>query len=116
MRSETEKDTIMSRLPNLKNSEDVFRRISVTEDHTIEERQEIKRLVDKSKEKNQHETNAVWKVRGDQKKRMALGEVHQAGTSIQRINKSYNVNNVNERNIFKDNGQLKPDSNLHGNT
>ena len=38
VRSETEKDTIMSRLPNLKNSEDVFRRISVTEDHTIEER------------------------------------------------------------------------------
>ena len=53
---------------------------------------------------------------------MALDEVHQAGTSIQRINKSYNVNNVslintiNERNIFKDNGQWKPDSNLHGNT
>ena len=41
LRSETEKDTVMSRLPNLKNSEDMFRRISVTEDYTIEERQEI---------------------------------------------------------------------------
>ena len=67
LRSETEKDTIMSHLPNLKNSEDMFRRISVTEDHTIEERQEIRRLVDESKEKNRNETNAVWKVRGDQK-------------------------------------------------
>ena len=45
LKSEAEKDTIMSRLPNLKNAEDVFRRISVTDDHTIEERQEIERLV-----------------------------------------------------------------------
>ena len=66
LRSETEKDT-MSRLPNLKNSEDMFRRISVTDDHTFEERQEIRRLVDESTEKNRNETNAVWKVRGDQK-------------------------------------------------
>ena len=61
LKSEAEKDTIMSRLPNLKNAEDVFRRISVTDDHTIEEKQEKKRLVDGSKEKNRNETNAVWK-------------------------------------------------------
>ena len=59
-------------LPNLKNSEDMFRRISVTDDHTIEERQEIRRLVDESKEKNRNETNAVWKVRGDKKKSWRL--------------------------------------------
>ena len=57
----------MSRLPNLKNSEDMFRRNSMTEDHTIEARQEIRRLVDESKEKNRNEMNAVWKVRGDKK-------------------------------------------------
>ena len=45
----------------------MFRRISVTDDHTIEERQEIRRLVDESKEKNRNETNTIWKVRGDKK-------------------------------------------------
>ena len=39
----------------------------MTDDHTIEERQEIKRLVDESEEKNHYDTNAVWKVRRDQK-------------------------------------------------
>ena len=43
----------------------MFRRISVTDDHAIEERQEIRTLVDESKEKNRNETNAVWKVKGD---------------------------------------------------
>ena len=73
----------------------MFRRISVTEDHTIEERQEIRRLVDESKEKNRNETNGLESERRS-KKRLALGEVHQAGTSVKRINIFSNVNNVSK--------------------
>ena len=38
MSSEAEKEHIMYRLPNLKNVEDRFRKVSVTEDYTVEER------------------------------------------------------------------------------
>ena len=71
--NETEKEGIMSRLSNLKNAEEKFKKISVTEDYTIEERHEIKKWVEKAKEQNQNETsNIIWKVRSNPKNGMRL--------------------------------------------
>ena len=42
MRNEEEKDGIMSRLSNLKNAEDIYKRLSVRDDYTIEERETIR--------------------------------------------------------------------------
>ena len=69
MNTEEEKDKIMSRLPNLKNSRDRIKKITVTEDYTVEERQEIKKWVVRAKEKTKEENdeNITWKVRGTPK-------------------------------------------------
>ena len=51
MENKHEKDKVMSNLRQLKGTEMEFGKISVTEDHTIEERQEIKTWVEKAKAK-----------------------------------------------------------------
>ena len=54
-----------------------FMKISVTEDHTIEERQEIKSWVEKSQTKNQEEgdnSRTIWRVRGSPKYGLRLGK------------------------------------------
>ena len=73
MKNESEKENVMSRLPNLKNAEERFKRISVTEDYTMEERNEIRKWVEKAKEKNQDESSKIiWKARGTPKNGMRL--------------------------------------------
>ena len=70
MNNEEEKDNIMSKLTNLKNAEDKFRRLSITDDYTQDERQSIKEWVEKSKLKNQEESSDsifIWRVRGTRK-------------------------------------------------
>ena len=64
MESEMDKDTIMGRLGNLKNAEEIFRKISVREDYTIEEREMVRDMVKKAAEKNDAENTQDWKVRG----------------------------------------------------
>ena len=54
-----------------------FGKISVTEDHTIEERQEIKTWVEKAKAKNQEGDNPET-ISRLAKTRIAPGEIHQA--------------------------------------
>ena len=56
MESENVKDTIMARLGNLKNAEDVFRKISVREDYSREEREMVQEMVKKAAEKTQWTT------------------------------------------------------------
>ena len=46
MKSDDEKERLMSRLSNLKNSEEKFRKISITDDYTVKEREEIRRWVE----------------------------------------------------------------------
>ena len=66
---EKEQEVVMSRLSNLKNAEDRFKKISVT----VEERQDIRNWVEKAKEKNQNESgNFIWKARGSPKNGMRL--------------------------------------------
>ena len=77
MNTEEEKDKIMSRLPNLKNSRDRIKKITVTEDYTVEERQEIKKWVVRAKEKTKEENdeNITWKVRGTPKNGLHLVKI-----------------------------------------
>ena len=63
MESENVKDTIMARLGNLKNAEDVFRKISVREDYSREEREMVQEMVKKAAEKNAVDNTQEWKVR-----------------------------------------------------
>ena len=73
LKTETEKELVMARLPNLKNAEDRFRKIRVTDDYTIQEREEIKKWVLKAKEKNVNEKgNFTWRARGTPKNGMRL--------------------------------------------
>ena len=68
--SESEKDKIMRRLPNLKTAEDHIKRASVTHDYTIDERDLIRKYVQDAKTANNEEppnSQFVWKVRGDPK-------------------------------------------------
>ena len=54
----------MSRLPNLKYAEERFKRISVAEDYTMEERIESRKWVEKAKEKNQDESSKITPKNG----------------------------------------------------
>ena len=67
MESEGEKDTIMARLGNLKNAEEVYRKVSVREDYTQEEREMVREMVQKAEAKNAAENTNEWKVRGTPK-------------------------------------------------
>ena len=51
MNSSEEKGKIMSRLPNLRNAEDIYRKLSVRDDYTLEERELIKEWVHKAEER-----------------------------------------------------------------
>ena len=75
-KSEDVKDRVMSRLPNLKCADDRFRKISITDDYTIEERQEIRKFVDEAKSKNNNEKgNFYWRVHGSPKSGLSLKRV-----------------------------------------
>ena len=64
MNNASDKDTVMARLGNLKNAEDVHRKLSVQEDHTIEDRQKIKEWKKMAEERNKEGNTQDWKVRG----------------------------------------------------
>ena len=72
MTSKEEKANVMSSLGKLKGTEDVLGRISVTDDYTATEREEVKQWVMKAKEKNEQDSDKVYKVRGDPKNGMRL--------------------------------------------
>ena len=54
-KSPDEKDNMIARLSILKKAEDKFRKISITDDYTIEETQESKKFVDEAKTRNRSE-------------------------------------------------------------
>ena len=70
--SENEKDTIMARLGNLKNADDPYRKVSIREDYTIEEREMVRDMVKQAAEKNDAENTREWKVRGTPKTGLRL--------------------------------------------
>ena len=72
MNNSADKEGIMSRLGNLKNAEDKYRSLSVRDDYTIEEREQIRDWVKKAGEKNKQENTQEWKVRGTPKNGLRL--------------------------------------------
>ena len=72
MKSKDDKYAIMSRLGRLKNTEDDFGKISITEDYTQSEREMIKSWSSKAKEKSAGDKDFIYKVRGDPKNGLKL--------------------------------------------
>ena len=66
------KELVMSRLPNLKNADEVYRKCSVRDDYTFEEREQIREWVKKAEEKNKQDNTQAWKVRGTPKNGLRL--------------------------------------------
>ena len=78
MNDELEKQNVMSNLNKLKNTEDRFKNLNVTDDYSIGERDEIKRWVGKAKAKNAEEgecSKYVWRVRATPKNGMRLAKI-----------------------------------------
>ena len=75
MESDDDKDTIMARLGNLKNAEDVFRKVSIRDDYTLEEREMVREFVKKAEAKNAAENTQEWKVRGTPKTGLRLVKI-----------------------------------------
>jgi len=77
MKSIDEKTKLMSRLGRLRNASEQFKKIRVTDDYTMEEREEIKRWVILANESNKNVTkDYAWKVRGTPKTGLRLARVN----------------------------------------
>ena len=73
MKTLEDKEELMSRLGFLWNAENDFKKISITDDYTMAEREEIRRWVTMAKEKSTNETiGYLWKARGTPKTGMRL--------------------------------------------
>ena len=70
------KNMVLSRLANLKNAEDKYRRVSVKEDYTFEERELIRTWKKKVDEKNKAENCSDWRLRGDPKNGLRLVKIN----------------------------------------
>ena len=75
MNSSNEKDSVMSRLMNLKNADEIYRSLSITDDYTVEERDQIREWVHKANTKNEGESTNTWKVRGTPKNGLRLVKI-----------------------------------------
>ena len=64
METKETKSDFMSNLGRLKNGPIMLRKISITDDYTQDEREEIRRWVAEAKERSRNESGYVWKVRG----------------------------------------------------
>ena len=72
MKSKNDQEAVMSRLNRLKNTEEDFGKISITEDYTQSERDMIKSWSAKAKEKTAEDKEYSYKVRGDPKNGLRL--------------------------------------------
>ena len=75
MGCDDDKNTVMSRLSNLKNADEIYRKLSVREDYTIEEREQVREWVKKAAAKNTEENTDCWKVRGTPKNGLRLVKI-----------------------------------------
>ena len=73
----------MKRLANLRNADDKYKRISIKEDYTWEERQQIREWVTKAEEKNKEEETSDWKVRGNPKNGLRLVKITRQQPSME---------------------------------
>ena len=78
MNNEEEKNNIMFNLRKLKDAEEKFKKLRITDDYTIEEREEIRKWVQKARLKTSEEvenSRYVWCVRGSPKNGLRLVKV-----------------------------------------
>ena len=72
MKSKTDKQMVMANLRRLKGTTEEFGKISITEDYTVSQREQIKKFALLAKEKNNESGDFVYKVRGDPKNGLRL--------------------------------------------
>ena len=75
MKSTEDKSQVMSRLVNLKNADERYRKVSVRDDYSVEERLLIKQWSEKAAAKNLAEKTNEFKVRGNPKNGLRLVRV-----------------------------------------
>ena len=83
MESKNHKAEFMSKLWKLKHADNAYKKIRVTDDHTWEERQDIRRWVKMANDRNENDnnddeerlTNYAWKMRGSPKTGMRIVRV-----------------------------------------
>ena len=75
MKSITDKDQIQARLVNLREAEEIYRKVSVRGDYTIKERELIKDMVNQAHMKNATEETDTWKLRGTPKNGLRLVKI-----------------------------------------
>ena len=67
MKSQEDKDKVMSSLGRLKGTERYFGKISVKDDYTTNEREQIRMLTEEAKQKSEESPDREFKVRGNSK-------------------------------------------------
>ena len=67
MKSKNDKEVVMGNLNRLKGTERYFGKISIKDDHTKNEREQIRSLTEQAKQENAKNTERISKVRGDSK-------------------------------------------------
>ena len=72
MVNSTDRDAVMKKLKLLKGNRGRTRKLSVREDYTKNEREQIKKLVDVAKDKNTEDSTHHWVVRGTPKNGLRL--------------------------------------------
>ena len=81
MKSTDDKEKIMLRLINLKDAEDRYKKVSVRDDYSLEERNLIKQWSEKAASKNEEEKTDEYKVRGNPKNGLRLVRVAKRSTA-----------------------------------
>ena len=72
MASNLDRDAVMKNLNYLKGSEEESGKLSVKEDLTQKEREQVRKFVDIAKKRNEGETSHHWVVRGTPKNELRL--------------------------------------------
>ena len=76
MKNKEEKEKFMSKLWMLKNVRTRFKKMSITNDYTLEERNMIKKCVEEAKRRNTSEMSEYqWKVRGTPRSGLKLVKI-----------------------------------------
>ena len=72
MNTRQDKERVMANLNKLKDTEEEFGKIRITDDYTNTEREQIRMWVKKAEEKSSSDTKRVYRVRGDPKNGLRL--------------------------------------------
>ena len=75
MENEEQKDVIMSRLVNLRTAEEMYRKLSIRDDYTLEERELIRTYAEQAKQQNERDNTTEWKVRGTPKNGLVVRRI-----------------------------------------